>query len=183
MNRVAQAAELAKGTLYLYFKTKEELFLTIYSEMFEQFFNNLNEELDKLEYSSPEEMANLTAAFMVERPLLLRLMAISHSVLEKNTKAEAIIEFKRMTLMNVARTGENLERLLPFLKNGEGGHLVLSINALILGAHQLTNPSPDVRQILADHPDLRPFNLDAETFLNHLVLTHLEGVKRRNQQS
>ena len=140
MKRVADAAELAKGTLYLYFETKEELFLAIYSDLFNDFFDELNSQLNQMEASSSLEMASFTAGFMTSKPLLMRLMTLSHSVLENNTKAEAVIEFKQHTLQNVARTGENLERLLPFIKQGGGPSLVMAINALILGTQQLTNP-------------------------------------------
>ncbi len=42
MNDIAQKAEIGKGTLYDYFKSKDELFLSlldfIFSEFFEKFF-------------------------------------------------------------------------------------------------------------------------------------------------
>ncbi len=183
MNRVAKAAHLAKGTLYLYFKTKEELFLAIYTDLFSEFFDDLNSELDRLDTSNAQEMAGFTAGFMVDRPLLLRLMTLSHTVLENNSKAEAIIEFKKMTLSNVARTGANLERLLPFLNPGQGGATVMAINALILGAQQLTDPSPHVKEIVSTRPDLRPFELETKPFLAHLILMHLEGMKSANKES
>ncbi len=183
MNRVAKAAHLAKGTLYLYFETKEELFLAVYSDLFSRFFDELNEALDGMEQSSAAEMASFTAGFMVDRPLLMRLMTLSHSVLENNTKAEAVIEFKKMTLFNVARTGGNLERLLPFLNQGDGPAVVLVINGLILGAQQLTDPSPNVKAILAKHPELSPFQLETKSFLTHLILMHLEGMKSANKDS
>lgn len=179
MSKVARAAGLAKGTLYLYFETKEELFLAIFSEMFEVFFAELNHELNQMEHQTIEELANFTGSFISSRPLLMRFMTLSHTVLEQNTKAEAIIAFKQATLANTAKTGANLERLLPFIPQGQGAAVVLTVNALILGAQQLTHPSPNVKEILEMHPELRPFNLNTETFLTHLIKTHLQGLESK----
>ncbi|MEM8857516.1 MAG: TetR family transcriptional regulator [Chloroflexota bacterium] len=177
MNMVAKAAGLAKGTLYLYFKTKEELFLAIHSEMFETFFDELNSELDKLEGGSTQQLAEFTGKFIASRPMLMRLMTLSHTVLEKNTKEEAIVAFKSKTLANVAKTGAKLETLLPFIQPGQGPFVVMSINALILGAHQLTYPAPNVAEITKKYPELSPFKLETEPFLIHLIQSYLYGLE------
>jgi AcrR family transcriptional regulator len=45
MDQVAQAAGLAKGTLYLYFKTKEALFITVFERQATIWFNEIKQAL------------------------------------------------------------------------------------------------------------------------------------------
>ncbi len=79
---VANGAGLAKGTVYLYFKTKEELFLAILFEQFEIWFDEINGRLQaNPQPSTAPEIAALLTDTLEKRPLLTRLFAILHPIL------------------------------------------------------------------------------------------------------
>ena len=182
MSWVAREAGLAKGTLYLYFETKEELFLALLTEKMAIFFEELNQEMLKLGVGvTAEEMSRFTGRFFAQRPHLSRLMAISHLLLEHNTKDEAIIAFKQMTGTNVAQTGQIMEQVLSFLKVGEGAQLVLDVYTIVLGVQQIADPAPNVLDLLDREPELGFFDIDLEAYLTHMVATHLQGIFSRGQ--
>ena len=184
MSWIAREAGLAKGTLYLYFETKEELFLALLTERMETLFQELNTGLSEL--GGPvtiNEMAQFIGRFNSQRPHLIRLLGISHSLLEHNTKDSAIIAFKTMTHTNVLKTGTLMESCISFLKAGEGAQLVMSIYTILLGVQQVTDPAPNVVDLIEREPDLKFFNIDLEAYLTAMVETHLKGIHSQGNKA
>ncbi|HEX9370498.1 MAG TPA: hypothetical protein VF897_05805, partial [Roseiflexaceae bacterium] len=76
-----------------------------------------------------------------------------------------------------------------FSAPGLGPRLLLRAQALIIGFHQLSDPAPVVRQLLAD-PEMAPFVVDftrefSETFsalLRGLEWAATEGTKSRRKE-
>jgi len=163
---VAKGTGLAKGTVYLYFKTKEELFLAILSEQFEDWFDEIDSTLqmgnDPL---TAPELASLLTGTLEKRPLLTRLFALLHPILERNIKPEAALQFKQMLLNRVSQTGALLETRLPFLQAGQGAQLQMQIYAIILGLQQMADPAPVVCGLIEEHPELDTMTVDfSQTF-------------------
>lgn len=62
MDRIAQAAELAKGTLYLYFKNREELLMALIGDDFEELLEMIEQTVKRKE-SSDKKLLHCTTAF------------------------------------------------------------------------------------------------------------------------
>src|SRR5262245_54156542 len=63
---VARGVGLAKGTIYLYFKTKEALFLAIQEQQFQHWFDDIEAQLATLEGNRPPaEIAALITGTLV----------------------------------------------------------------------------------------------------------------------
>jgi AcrR family transcriptional regulator len=174
MAQVAAQAGLAKGTLYIYFKTKEELFLAITEEELLDWYEELDDALRRGPKSPrPEELARLVAASLGSRPRLPRLLGILHTALEHNVEQLTALRFNQFLATRLLRTGRLLERRLPRLEEGQGAPLMLRIQALILGLGQLSDRSPVVKKIL-DAPGLHLFRVDflveLESILKDLFL-------------
>jgi AcrR family transcriptional regulator len=77
MDRVAAAAGVAKGTLYLYFESKEDLYLGILSDGLETIARNYQASVDPADsvQNRLRRAIEITIAFYDQRRDLLRLMA------------------------------------------------------------------------------------------------------------
>jgi len=182
MSEVAERAGVAKGTLYLYFKTKEELFLSILAQQLESWFGEIDSGLrDQRRGSRIPQIAQLVCGALVGRPGLTRLLAMLHNILEQNIDLETTRRFKRMLLEHMSRTGALLEACLPFLKPGEGARVLLRAQALIIGLWQLADPAPSARQLLAD-PDMAPLAVDFESEFLPAFTALLLGLERMSEQ-
>lgn len=181
---VAKGAGLAKGTLYLYFKTKEELFLAILSEQFEAWFDDIDTFLqsDVTPLNAAEFSEQLTET-LVKRPFLIRLFALLHPILERNVKPDAALQFKVMLINRVSQTGTHLETRLPFLKPGQGPQLQLQIYAIILGLQQMADPAPVVCSLVDDHPTLQSLIIDFPSTFTATVTTLIIGLERQAQST
>lgn len=177
---VAHEVGVAKGTLYLYFKTKEELFLAVLHVQFEQWFEVIDGRLTAASTAlTVEQIAELLADSLASRPALTRLFALIHLVLEHNSNYDEIVAFKRMLQTHVMATGSLIEQKLPFLSAGEGSRFLLQVYAILLGIQQLANPSPTAAAVLEREPDMEIFRLEFKPAFTETVITFLKGLQAR----
>lgn len=184
MSDVAGKAGLAKGTLYLYFKTKEELFLAIQTQTFEAWFDEADDQLQALRSADKEctidEVVAVIRRCLENRPVMIRLVAILHTILEQNIDYATALSFKHMLRDRVLQTGPLLEACLPFLPADGGAQLLLRIHALVIGLQHMADPAPIVRQVL-EEPDLAMFKIDFMEQLESILKTLLQGMKDQSK--
>jgi AcrR family transcriptional regulator len=80
MDDIADETGLSKGTLYLYFKSKDDLIIAILDRMFQREFRQL-ENLDQKGVSAAEALSNITNLLTKEILSLLRLIPIVYQFL------------------------------------------------------------------------------------------------------
>lgn len=173
MAGVAERLDLAKGTMYLYFLTKEELFLAIMMEQLADWFDEMDGSLAPAGEQTPDQIATLIVQSLAERPGLLRLLAILSTVLEQNVSYEVALAFKQRLGVQMARTGALLEERVSTLGRGEGARFLLRLHALIVGLRHLAAPAPVVQQVLS-RPEMQGFIVDFDAELSTLITTLLK---------
>lgn len=175
---VAAEAGLAKGTVYLYFATKEELFLALLEEELWGWFDEVDLRLDRLKPADAQAGSRKVTGALLEtltpRTLLLKLLTVLHALLEQNIAEASAFRFKAGVLERVVGTGARLERLLP-LPRGEGAQAILTLYALVVGLQQMANPAPAVARVLAD-PRLAPMRVDFAATLGRAARALLVGL-------
>jgi AcrR family transcriptional regulator len=187
MAEVAQAAGLAKGTLFLYFPTKEALFLALLEERLGAWFARLDALLSREagrggggeagRWSGARVARCVVSSLEGDEPLL-RLVPVWQTVLEHNVTREQLWPFKERLVARQLRTGALLEQRLPFLAPGEGARLLVHVHALVSGLRPLAEPAPVVRELLQD-PRLAPLQVAFAPELT-FALTHLlRGLEAR----
>lgn len=176
MLEVAKRANLAKGTTYLYFQTKEELLLALLKRELENWFLELGTNLSKKANLTPKEFAQTIAKSLVHRQAFARLICIQASILEHNIDFERALEFKNFLLENALSAAKLIEAKLEFLKRGEGMILLQRINALIIGFYDLANPSEVVQAVLKK-PSMKPLCIDFPKQFQSTLETLLIGLQ------
>ncbi len=175
MSAVAATADVAKGTTYLYFPTREALFLALLAEHYETWLDALDARLrDTL--SGAEAWAGWVAAELARRPMFLRLAALLHVVLEANVPVADVLAFKRGLLERVVATGATLDRGLG-LAAGQGARLLLWLQAVVPGLAQMAAPPPALHQALLADEALAGFLVDFSTELRALLVALVHGLK------
>ncbi|MGH8280610.1 MAG: TetR/AcrR family transcriptional regulator [Gammaproteobacteria bacterium] len=176
MDSIAADADVAKGTLYLYFHSKEEVFLALYEQELERWFDELDAGLEKNNHNASfDSVVLLISDSLEDRPAFLRLIAILHTVLERNVDHATVRRFKTRLKERVLHTGALLEACLRFLKPGQGADLLLKINALVIGFQHLAEPSEVVEAVLKE-PELVLFRVNLTEQLLGTLRTLLMGL-------
>ncbi len=174
MNAIADTAGLAKGTLYLYFTTKEALFATLYGEQLESWLNDIDACLDSTRSSA--EFARYICTSLRQRHDFLRLAVILHPILEQNITREQILSLKQLIIQRLIKTGVLLEIRLR-LAGGEGARFFLHLNALIVGLYQEAYPAPQVQAVLEAN-QITFFNIDLFHELEDMLVRLLNSAPR-----
>ena len=138
MAEIATAAGLAKGTVYLYFRSKEELFLAIHERHVSEFFNRV---IARAQHQNPmlmDDMLVLNHQFLLDTPAFLPLAALCHGMMERHIPLEVGYAFEARTYQRLDLAVAALQRHFPNVTQA----LMLQSYALILGLWQLLRPTP-----------------------------------------
>ncbi|MDN3576082.1 TetR family transcriptional regulator [Chitinimonas viridis] len=164
--RIAEAAGLAKGTVYLYFCTKEEIFMGL---LWAEWLGLLQEVHDSFSPEGGSAEVQLTrfmqryVCYLDEHPELMRLDAMAYSVLEQNLGLEQLRAFKLELTQGLVSAGASLEAALG-LPAGRGLSLLTRAYALTRGLWQSLD-YPDSLCRLLDEPVFAPIRPDFRTEL------------------
>jgi len=135
---VADAAGLAKGTVYLYFPSKEELLLALHERNMHGFFAALTALVEGPGPVTLEAMIALTQRHLIAPPLLLQLAARCFGMMAQDIPAAAVAEYRQRVSDRLLRAGAGLERHFPELGPGSGARLLRHSYALIIGLWQMS---------------------------------------------
>jgi AcrR family transcriptional regulator len=161
MADVADAAGLSKGTAYLYFATKEDLFLTLLQEILEYWFAEMEAGLPRLRGEPARAAAKLTARLLEREPVLLSLLELLHGRLEPNANPDTVRAFKIFLRDGLSRLGACVERALD-APRGFGAAWLLRAHALAIGFGPMSRPPPIVSDLLEADRTLAFMRIDFE---------------------
>ena len=145
---LASKAGIVKGTLYLYFKTREEVFLALYDQSLnrwsEKFIQQLPESLEDRAFC---ELLYDTA---FGDPLYVPLQARLEKVIEHNVSLDCLLLSKRNFLQEVDRLAAASADVLR-LRNEQALEVIKTLGVLIVGvAGADLAPSLDGEEIPED---------------------------------
>jgi AcrR family transcriptional regulator len=158
---IATATGLAKGTVYRYFETKDEIFVALIDDDFRALFAALDAMLDSLpgepEIAAPA-LARAYAKTLGSLDTLLPLASLANGIFERNLRIESMRGFKSALAERLVSAGRKLETRFASLGRGEGATLLLHTYALTIGLWQALD-YPDALRAILDEPALRPLDL------------------------
>jgi AcrR family transcriptional regulator len=134
---VAQEACLGKGTMYLYFQTREAIYLALHQRHASQFFSALNEQLAEPTPFSQAQMEAIVDQYMIGNPNFLPLCNFCMSVSVVQIDQATHEHFHTQMAQWLLASGAMLEQKIPALKVGDGVRFLHHGYALILGMYQL----------------------------------------------
>lgn len=138
MAEVAKAAGLAKGTVYLYFRSKEELLLAIHERHVHTFFKRMRKGAEHAGVMGIDDLFMVNRQFLLDYPAFLPLASHCHGLLERQIPLETAFAFETQTYALLDDVVVALQQHLPQATQA----LMLQSYALILGLWQLMRPSP-----------------------------------------
>jgi AcrR family transcriptional regulator len=131
MANLAKLAGVVKGTLYLYFKTREELFLTLYNQSISRwsyvFLDSLRVDMTDHDYVRTLYQTAMTDDSFI--PLLARL----EHVIEHNVSIESLIESKRNFIDRIDHIAGASAPIL-MLSATQSSEMVKTMGVLLVGA-------------------------------------------------
>src|SRR5262245_23487929 len=131
---VARRARLAKGTVFLYFPTKESLFLGLFDALCDEWLDAVHAAVaGEAGAFSSEQLAGTIAQMLAERPALRRLLPLVAATIEPEAPADQLADSRRRRLRRFFATGALVEERLRLARNGDGVLLLRCAVALLAG--------------------------------------------------
>jgi len=173
MNDVAKTARIAKGTLYLYFQTKEELYLEILKADYHEWFQALHGFLNQTKIIERKDFVRWIIESLRARPRFVKMLPMSATILEQNVSEACISQYK-IALSNWITTSiAPLEKALNLTAPSEVMLILLQIHIVAVGAWSLGFPNEQVQAVIKKH-DLQIFDLDYFELLEQTLLRLLK---------
>jgi AcrR family transcriptional regulator len=175
VQEIADTAGVAKGTVFLYFSSKETLGLAVLRQVLSEWWEDVDSRLKQLERpGSPSTVAAAVRRSLDGGDELFSWLGMLADVLEVNADPGTVIRFRQELLDGARRLGLQMEAVLPFLKRGEGLEVGLTLHAMMIGIHQITAGRMSGAM---PTPELAPFRVDAAGAVGRTLRIQLEGAR------
>ncbi|NHN29305.1 TetR family transcriptional regulator [Paenibacillus agricola] len=188
MSDIAKVAGVSKGTLFLYYKTKESLFMEIIFQEYEKRFARFEDMLLPLETITLESFKILflheMESILDQDSVFVRLVAIKSTVLEKNVDYDTMVKVSIGLFTLLGKIVQLLTNRLPVLTAESYFELLQAQNAIIIGYANAASLPVAMHQVLGDHK-LDGYRVN---FKKHALLAmeyYLDGLikhSRRNER-
>ena len=174
MAQLAKKAGVAKGTLYLYFQTREELFLTLYEQSLirwsQVFIDDLSDSMTSKAYS--RKLFSTASADGTFLPLLIRL----EHMIEHNVDIPRLISSKQVFILQVEALAEATSMSLS-LTEAQAIEVVKTMGVLLIGATQGDQgPSLDHEELPEDVQNLI-VSFSSEPLFTKNAVRIIEGIR------
>lgn len=170
---IASRAGVAKGTVFLSFSTKEELFLHGLRGRFDAWFGRLSA-VDPAS-GNTREWAEQTLRTLREDPQFLPLLSLTGPVLERGAARDAVLEFKMALAQGLHRLSSIWGPKLPKVGPETWPALFLRVYAIIIGAWTVGEPAASVRSAIEASPELALFGLGFDALFVPVLEAQLDA--------
>ena len=177
---IARAAGVAKGTPYLYFKTKEEIYLALLAEGFAVWMDVICTAL-RSERVSVDMILGRYVRFCAKNPRIMFLASMAPTILERNISVETAYAFKKRLADQTIEIGGLLSRAFPGLPPEAAGRLFMHTYAITTGLWQHSNPPPVVEEAYK-REDISTMKLDFQTELHAALQALWRGTLENRRQ-
>jgi AcrR family transcriptional regulator len=175
VDEVAKAAGLAKGTVYLYFGSKEELLLGVHARNSGAFFADLIACLASDTPIALVDMLEVVRRHLIVNEGYLPLAVRCFAMMDKDLPLEAVVAAKTRVSEWLNQAAEGVQRHFPELTRDEAVGLLMQSYALALGMWQLLHPVERMSERIHSVPQLRCFARPFWPEVSHAILTLWQG--------
>ncbi len=151
VTRVARRVGLSKGTLYLYFSSKEELFFSVFESRVEEWVRSIETVLgERMADIGIIDLSRALTGYAAENPLVIKLGTITKSFIQNNIDANIIYDCDKRIVTLVDMAAGVISERFSFITRKQASQMLARGYALTLGLWQVLDRPPAVSSRLLD---------------------------------
>jgi AcrR family transcriptional regulator len=181
VSNIAKAAGIAKGAVYLWFRSKEEIFVALLEAALLELIARLLpviEFLDPRPEFAPDTFATQWVKLLAEVPDVVPLSSVLNNMSKENLPIESFSRLDRNVGASLSEAGALLEQRFGCLMRSKGADLLLYTWTLTIGLWIMMNIPDEMKKVL-DDPTLVTFRRGFSTELRSAVAQLWRGAMIR----
>jgi len=176
-NSIAAQAGFTKSNVYRYFDSKEDIFLNIFAELFQNWFEACNQRLERLPSNAPaKDFANIWVETMAMQPKFLDLIPILFISLENNSSYAQLLEFKTLSKGLLYQLTIQISRIYPEIQ-GERAFKLLSMGYAATGNYWAATTENDALSKIYKQEAFKDLKSDFTYELTTAIEIIIKGLK------
>ena len=181
VSNIAKSAGIAKGAIYLWFRSKEDIFVALLEAAFLELIARLLpviEFLDPRPEFAPGTFATQWVKLLAEVPDVVPLSSVLNSMFRENLPIESFSRLDRNVGASLSKAGALLEQRFGCLIRSKGTDLLLYTWTLTVGLWTMMDIPDEMKKVL-DDPTLATFRRGFSTELKTAVAQLWRGAMIR----
>ena len=172
-NGIAVEAGFTKSNMYRYFSSKEEIFLNVFADLFEKWFEDCSHQLQKLEQDEAiKHFAKTWVKSLMSHPKFLDLTPLLFLSLEKNSSFAQLLEFKTHAKSLLYQISIEIGRIYPDIQGEKAFRFLTLSYAATANYWAATSQSEPLKKIyqMDEFKELKPnFEIDLTTSIEIII--------------
>ena len=150
LKEIGSVTSFSRPTIYNYFQTKEEIFLTLFEREYDRWNEDLICILEGHEELSREQLSREIATSLEKRTQLLRLLPMNNFDMEANSRPELLASFKASYGTSMKNIRRLLEKFCPEMDDSERQSFIYMFFPFMFGIHPYTSVTEKQRTAMKD---------------------------------
>lgn len=138
IKEIGAVTSFTRTSIYNYFQTKEEIFLALLQQEYENWIMDLDKISETHETMTNNELAQELAKSLERRVLLLKLMSMNHYDMEENSRIERLVEFKAAYGNSIRALERLLTKFCPQMEPAQRQQFLYAFLPFVYGVYPYT---------------------------------------------
>jgi len=138
IKKIGAVTSFTRTSIYNYFQTKEEIFLSFFQREYEEWTAELEQVAGENETLTVNELAQALARSLEKRETLLKLLSMNLYDMEENSRLERLVSFKTAYGNSIRAVTRLLEKFCPQMDATERQHFIYMFFPFIYGVYPYT---------------------------------------------
>ncbi len=136
---IGAATTLTRTGIYLYFQTKEEIFLELLAREYNAWVLEMRDVMDQKQQLCRDEVASELARTLTDHPRLLRLLSMNLYEMEANSRPERLAAFKVSYGASLETVEQMIRKYIPELTDNDRRRFLYAFFPFIYGIYPYTS--------------------------------------------
>lgn len=138
--QIANQAEVAKGTLYIYFRTKEAIFLGVLERHLQNWIAEFDRQLRQYESVTSSDIVNYLVSYWQQHAIVGELARLLDATLEVNVEEKVFTNFQTKLVNDLKRIVPSFSSINSEVESSEWLKMLLLSMQLLTLAWQQSHP-------------------------------------------
>ena len=136
---IGEAITLTRTGIYIYFETKEEIFLALLGREYDAWVSEMLEIMARKTAMTRNDVAEVLAGTLTNHPRLLRLLSMNLYEMEANSRLERLVEFKKSFGASLETVDLLLQQYIPDMNEDQRRKFIYAFFPFIYGIYPYTS--------------------------------------------